>query len=87
MFSFLALSAWLLLIGGEISFGQQAFFAIGAYASGIASAVWAWPFAAAVLWGTVLGAGVGALAAWLLSGDAGFVTGSVYPVDGGYAAM
>ena len=64
LFSFLALSAWILLIGGEISFGQQAYFAIGAYASGIASAVWAWPFAAAVLWGTVLGAGIGALVAW-----------------------
>lgn len=30
---------------------------------------------------------VGALAAWLLSDDAAFVTGAVYPVDGGYLAM
>lgn len=30
---------------------------------------------------------VGALAAWLLSHEAAFVTGAVYPVDGGYSAM
>lgn len=30
---------------------------------------------------------VGALACWLLSDEASFVTGSVYPVDGGYLAM
>jgi len=64
LFSFLALSAWLLLIGGEISFGQQAYFAIGAYASGIATAVSGWPFVLALLWGAALGALIGALIAW-----------------------
>jgi branched-chain amino acid transport system permease protein len=43
MISFVALSAYLLLVVGEISFGQQAFFAIGAYAAGIATALWGWP--------------------------------------------
>ena len=62
MFSFLALSAYLLLITGEISFGQQAFFAIGAYASGIATALWGLPFALAL----VIGAGAGAIAAGLV---------------------
>lgn len=36
-------------------------------------------------WGKT--AEVGALAAWLLSNEASFVTGAVYPVDGGYSAM
>ena len=44
--SFVALSAYLLLLTGEISFGQQAFFAIGAYAAGIATAMWGWPLRA-----------------------------------------
>src|SRR5512134_2002822 len=55
MFSFIALSAYLLLLTGEISFGQQAFFAIGAYASGIATALWGLPFALALLIGAVAG--------------------------------
>ena len=49
--SFIALSAYLLLLTGEISFGQQAFFAIGAYAAGIATTQWGWPLSAALCWG------------------------------------
>jgi len=55
MFSFLALSAYLLLLTGEISFGQQAFFAIGAYASGVATALWGLPFVLALVIGAVAG--------------------------------
>jgi len=58
--SFVALSAYLLLLTGEISFGQQAFFAIGAYAAGIATALWDWPLALALAWGA-LSAGAAAL--------------------------
>jgi len=54
--SFIALSAYLLLLTGEISFGQQAFFAIGAYAAGIATALWGWPLSAALLWGAAVAA-------------------------------
>ena len=43
LFSFLALSAYLLLIAGEMSFGQQAFFGVGAYAAGIGTAMWGLP--------------------------------------------
>jgi branched-chain amino acid transport system permease protein len=56
MISFLALSAYLLLLTGEISFGQQAFFAIGAYLSGIATAMWGWPLWSGLLWGALAAA-------------------------------
>jgi branched-chain amino acid transport system permease protein len=59
--SFLALSAYLLLLTGEISFGQQAFFAIGAYAAGIATAVWGWPLAAGLLLGALAAAAAAVL--------------------------
>ncbi len=55
MISFIALSAYLMLLVGEISFGQQAFFAVSAYGAGIATAIWGWP-----LW---LGLSFGAAAA------------------------
>jgi branched-chain amino acid transport system permease protein len=58
--SFIALSAYLLLLTGEISFGQQAFFAIGAYAAGIATALWGWPLGVALGWGAAA-AGVAAV--------------------------
>ena len=49
LFSFLALSAYLLLVAGELSFGQQAFFGVGAYAGGIATALYGWPLPLALL--------------------------------------
>lgn len=61
MISFIALSAYLLLVVGEISFGQQAFFAISAYASGIATAMWGWPLWAGLVWGAALAGGAAAL--------------------------
>ncbi len=54
--SFVALSAYLLLIGGEMSFGQQALFGIGAYAAGMLTAMAGWPLPAALLAAMAAGA-------------------------------
>jgi branched-chain amino acid transport system permease protein len=54
--SFLALSAYLLLVAGEMSFGQQAFFGVGAYAGGILTAMYGWPLPLAALAAMTLGA-------------------------------
>ncbi len=62
MISFIALSCYLLFLIGEISFGQQAFFAISAYTSGMATAMWGWPLWMGLLWG----GGIAAIAAALL---------------------
>jgi branched-chain amino acid transport system permease protein len=62
MISFVALSAYILLLSGQISFGQQAYFGIGAYTAGIATVMWQWPFAG----GLVLGAVVAAIAAGIV---------------------
>jgi branched-chain amino acid transport system permease protein len=56
LLAFLALSAYVLLIGGEMSFGQQAFFAIGAYAAGMVTTLAALPLGVALLIAVVLGA-------------------------------
>jgi branched-chain amino acid transport system permease protein len=62
LFSFLALSAYLLLIAGEMSFGQQAFFGVGAYAAGIGTAMLGLPLPLAIAAAMALGAA----AAWLV---------------------
>ena len=62
LFSFLALSAYLLLLAGEMSFGQQAFFGVGAYAGGILTALYGVPLPLAAL----AAMGLGALAALLV---------------------
>jgi len=62
MISLIALSAYLLLVTGQISFGQQAFFGISAYASAIATTLWGWPFWLALIFGS----GIAALAAGLI---------------------
>jgi branched-chain amino acid transport system permease protein len=61
LFSFLALSAYLLLIAGEMSFGQQAFFGVGAYAAGIGTAMLGLPLPVAALAAMALGAAAAGL--------------------------
>ena len=56
LISFIALSAYLLLLTGEMSFGQQAFFGIGGYAAGIATAIYAMPLPVAALLAMCAGA-------------------------------
>jgi branched-chain amino acid transport system permease protein len=52
--SLIALSAYLLLISGEISFGQQAYFGISAYSGAIATTLCGWPFWIALLFESFL---------------------------------
>lgn len=54
--SFVALSAYVLLLSGEVSFGQQAYFAMGAYAAGMVTAMLGWHLLPALLAGAVVGA-------------------------------
>lgn len=71
MVSFVALSAYILLLSGQISFGQQAYFGIGAYAAGIATVMWQWPLMGALVFGALTAgaaAGLVGLATLRLSG-------------------
>jgi branched-chain amino acid transport system permease protein len=71
MISFVALSAYILLLSGQISFGQQAYFGIGAYTAGIATVMWSWPISGALLLGALsaaAAAGLVGLATLRLSG-------------------
>jgi len=61
LFSFLALSAYLLLIAGEMSFGQQAFFGVGAYSGGILTAIYGLPLPVAALAAMGMGAAAAVL--------------------------
>lgn len=54
--SLLALSAYLMLLVGRISFGQQAFFGMGAYTSAVASSLAGMPLWLALMAGMMVGA-------------------------------
>jgi branched-chain amino acid transport system permease protein len=58
--SFVALSAYVLLLAGEVSFGQQAYFAMGAYAAGMGTAMLGWHLVPALIGGAIVGAAAAA---------------------------
>ncbi|MFQ5897411.1 MAG: branched-chain amino acid ABC transporter permease [Candidatus Methylomirabilia bacterium] len=57
----LGLSVYTVALTGQISFGQQGFYAIGAYLSAIATTLWGVPLLPALLLGTVASAVIGFL--------------------------
>ena len=58
----LGLSAYVVILTGQISMAQAGFYALGAYTAGAATAVWGWSIVPAVL----LGAAVGGLFGFLV---------------------
>lgn len=72
LISFIALSAYLILIVGEVSFGQQAFFGIGAYISAIATSLFNIHLVFALILAAMIGAVVAALLAKLTLKLSGF---------------
>ena len=57
----LGLSVYTVALTGQVSFGQQGFYAIGAYVSAIATTLWGVPLLPALLMGTVVSAFVGVM--------------------------
>jgi len=77
--SFVALSTYLLLLMGRVSFGQQAFFALGGYGAGIATALYGAPLWLGLLIGTALATAGGSLMGVVLAPASGltFAVGSL----------
>lgn len=57
----LGLSVYLVAISGQMSFGQQGFFAIGAYLAGMSTAIWGMPLLPALVLGALVAGGMGFL--------------------------
>lgn len=57
----LGLSVYLVAISGQMSFGQQGFFAIGAYLAGMSTALWGMPLLLALVLGALLAGAMGFL--------------------------
>lgn len=68
----LALSCYLVLKSGEISFGQQAFFGAGAYAGGILTVMFGWSLVPALIVSAIAGAVVAATIGLSLCRVSGF---------------
>ena len=51
----LGLSAYVVILTGQISMAQAGFYALGAYTAGAATAMWGWPIVPAILLGAVVG--------------------------------
>jgi branched-chain amino acid transport system permease protein len=64
MHALLGLSVYLLAISGQMSLGQQGFFAIGAYLAGMGTALWGLPLAPSLLLGALLAGVLGFLVAF-----------------------
>ena len=57
----LGLSAYVVILTGQVSMAQAGFYALGAYAAGMATALWGWHIIPALLVGGLVGAVFGFL--------------------------